>query len=367
MRNKKALAVDWLDKYGGAERVLTSLQNVFQFDSCYTLVNIMNENDLKKIYSEESKINIHQTILKYTGKYFRFFLILFPRFMKSLKVNGDELLIISSSHAVAKAITKTNPYQIHISYFQARNQKYIWSEYKLYFKSFSTLVYPVLKYLRKIDVKDAQKPDYIISNSHFVKDWVKKTYNRESTVIYPPVDLSIFTLNTKKENYYVAVGRIEPYKRFDIVIDAFNLLPEKKLVVIGDGSQLKGLKKKANSNIEFLGFLESAKVFDTIKNAKGFIHAGIEDFGIAPIEAQACGTPVIALGFGGVLETVINKKTGVFFYEHLASSLVNAIKDFEKIEFDHVVVRNNALKFSKERFEQQIEDFVNEKCNLKTP
>ncbi len=362
MKKKVVLVVDWLDKYGGAERVLTSMQNVFEFNSCYTLINNMSKNDLNKIFPDGSSIQIKETILKKAGKRFRFFLFFFPGLMKFLKIRDDEAIIISSSHAVAKGIKKTNDSQIHISYFQARNLKYIWSDYKLYFKWTSSFLFPLIKIMRKQDVINAQQPDYIISNSNFVKDWVKKNYNRDSIVIYPPVDLSVFSLNIKKSDYYVAVGRIEPYKRFDIIIDAFNRMPDKRLVLIGDGSKLKELKKRAKQNIEFLGFLESEMVYDNIKNAKGFIHAGIEDFGIAPIEAQACGTPVIAYGFGGVLETVLNKETGVFFREHSVPSLIEAITQFETIKFNYVQIRNNALRFSIERFEKEISEFVDEKC-----
>jgi glycosyltransferase involved in cell wall biosynthesis len=363
MNKKTILVVDWLDKYGGAERVLTSLHKVFNFESCYALINIMNEKDLIKIFPEIKNVKIHQTILIKFGKKFRYLLLFFPKLINSLKIPGDVSIIISSSHAVAKGVNKSNQNQLHISYFQARNLKYIWSEYKLYFKGTSFFLYPFIFLLRKKDIKDAQKPDYIISNSNFVRDWVKQTYNIDSKVIYPPVDLSMFKLYEQKQNYYIAVGRIEPYKRFDLVIKAFNNMPEKKLKIVGDGSQLKELKKIAGSNIEFLGFLESDKVYENIKKAKGFIHAGIEDFGIAPIEAQACGTPVIAYGFGGVLETVINHKTGIFFNENNSLNLINSIKEFEKINFDYKEVRKNALKFSKDRFENEIKKFVDEKHN----
>lgn len=360
--NKKAiLVVDWLDKYGGAERVLTSLHKVFNFESCYTLTNVMDEKDLIKIFPKSDKVKIYQTILKKSGKHFRYLLLFFPKLINSLKISEDVCVIISSSHAVAKGVNKSNKNQLHISYFQARNLKYIWSEYKLYFKWTSFFLYPLIAIMRKKDIRDAQKPDYIISNSNFVRDWVKQTYNIDSNVIYPPVDLSMFKLNEQKEDYYIAVGRIEPYKRFDLVIKAFNKMPDKKLKVVGDGSQLKELKKMASPNIEFLGFLESNKVYKNLKNAKGFVHAGIEDFGIAPIEAQACGTPVIAYGFGGVLETVINYKTGVFFKENNYIDIINSIEEFEKINFNYKEVRLNALKFSAERFEKEIKMFVDEK------
>ncbi|WP_418510457.1 glycosyltransferase [Corallibacter sp.] len=360
MKTKIALVVDWLDKYGGAERVLTSLNNVFCFKSCYTIINVMEKEDLKRIFPHDN-IPIKETCLKKSGKHFRYFFLTFPTLIKTLKVDKEVDVIISSSHASAKGIKKSNPNQLHISYFQARNLKYIWSDFKLYFKWASYFLYPFIKIMRLADVKSAQEPDYIISNSKFVQKWVYDTYKRKSDVIYPPVDLSLFTLHSQKKDFYVAVGRIEPYKRFDIIIDAFNKLPNKRLIVIGDGSQLKELKRKSTPNIEFTGFVESHRVYEYIKEAKGFIHAGIEDFGIAPIEAQACGTPVIAYGFGGVLETIIDSKTGIFFNQHNSKALLNAIKKFERVNFNYIDVRKNALRFSTERFEKEIKDFVEEK------
>lgn len=364
MSTRLALVVDWLDKYGGAERVLSSMNSVFDFDRCYTLTNLMKKEDLEKIFPEKSKVRIEQTAVKMTGKRFRYFFLTFPFFLRALKVNSDIDVIISSSHAFAKGIKKSrNKNQLHISYFQARNLKYIWDDYRLYFKSLSFIFYPLIKILRAMDVKSAKEPDFIIANSTFVKDWVANIYSRDSIVIYPPVDLSIFSLNEQKEDYYVAVGRLELYKRFDIIVNAFNKMPDKKLKIVGDGSQFKKLKNLANKNIEFTGFVDSKGVYENIKFAKGFIHAGIEDFGIAPIEAQACGTPVIAYGFGGVLETVIDNETGVFFYNHNADDLVESITNFEKINFDYKKIRENALRFSKDNFEKNIKNFVEQKIS----
>ena len=283
--------------------------------------------------------------------------------LRSIRIEKDVKVILSSSHAIAKGIQKSSPDQLHITYFQARNQKYLWDEYDLYFGKAKFLIYPFKNYLRRADIKAAQRPDYIISNSKFVQDWIKKIYNRESVVIYPPVDLSQFRLNIHKDDYYVAVGRIEPYKRFDIVVDAFNKT-DKKLIVIGDGSQLEALKQKAQENITFTGFLNSREVYEYISRAKAFIHAGVEDFGIAPIEAQACGTPVIAYGKGGVLETIVENKHGLFFKEHNVLSLLECLERFEKIDFDPKEIRINAENYDKSNFENQIAAFVKEKISL---
>lgn len=353
---KKIIVIDWLDTYGGAERVIRSLCLIFSFDKCYTLTNIMSRDNQEKIFSKKD-IEIEQTYLKYFKSKFRWVFVLFHFLINRIKIDKSADLIISSSHSVAKGINKSRSNQMHVSYFQARNFKYIWSDYKLYFGKLSFLLYPFFSILRKVDIYQAQKPDYIISNSNYVKDWVKKTYNRDSQVIYPPVDLSNFSLDTEKSDFYVTVGRLEPYKRFDLIVSAFNKIGA-KLIIIGDGSQFQELQKAGNRNIEFLGFLKSEEIYKYVSKAKGFIHAGIEDFGIAPIEAQACGTPVIGYNKGGLRETVIHSKTGFLFEEQSSDSIINAIKEFNKIVFNFDVIRENSLRFSEERFETEFKSKV---------
>lgn len=359
---KKVLVVDWLDAFGGAERVLVNFEKVFKFSKTYTLINLMHTNHIEKIYKTEKPI-IVETPIKIFKKKFRFFFFLFHFFISKVKVDNDADIIISSSHSVTKGIKKTNLKQIHISYFQARNFNYIWEDVDLFFGKMKYLFYPLIFILRKNDVKQAQNPDYIVANSNFVKDWVKIRYKREASVIYPPVDLSSFNLIEAKEDYYIAVGRIVTVKRFDLVVEAFNQ-SGRKLIIIGDGDSLNKIKEKAKANIVFTGFLESKQVRKYVESARAFIQMGIEGFGIAPIEAQACGTPVIAFGEGGVLETVINGETGLFFKEQSVSSLQQAIQTFEKMQFDPKLIRENALQFSNERFEKEIKEFVEEKYNL---
>lgn len=357
---KKAIIVDWLDKYGGAERVIAKINQIFQFDEVYTLTNIMRKEDFVELFPQK-KIRVHDTFLRVFKKKFRLFYFIFFWVIKRIKISSEIDYFISSSHSVAKGITKSRKDQIHISYFQARNSNYIWDEVDLYLGKTKYFFYPLLLLLRKIDVKQAQKPDYIVSNSIFVQKWVKKTYNRDSTVIYPPINFENFKLVKHKSDYYVIVGRMASIKRFDVVIKAFNQ-NKKKLIVIGDGEKTDELKKLSNSDcIIFLGFLESQKVSDYISKAKAFIQVGVEGFGIAPLEAQACGTPVIAYAEGGVLETVINNKTGVFFKEQTEESLLDAIHKFEQLQFDHRAMREHALSFSQEIFEKKMRDFVESK------
>jgi glycosyltransferase involved in cell wall biosynthesis len=362
MKIKKALIVDWLDKYGGAERVITSLQNTFQFDEVFSLINIMKPEDVKKIF-QSNETSINQTKLKYFKHKFRILFFLFHHHINKIKISEDTELLISSSHAVAKGVKKSSKNQLHISYFQARNFKYIWDDVDLYFGKSYYLLIPVIYLLRKIDRKQANRPDYIIANSKYVQDWIKKIYNRESNVIYPPVDVKTFKLEKNKDDYYVTAGRLVPYKRFDIIINTFNK-NGKKIYIIGDGTEKVKLQNISNSNIIFTGYLDSNKINNLISKAKCFIHAGVEDFGIAPVEAQACGTPVIAFGKGGALETIINGKTGLFFKEQTIPSLLEAIHTFETMQFDAKSIRDNALTFSKERFEKEIKEFVEEKYDL---
>ncbi len=357
---KKAIIIDWLDKYGGTERVIAKLNQIFLFDEVYTLTNIMKKEEFLEIFPQKN-IQVHDTFLRNLKNKFRFLYFIFFWIINRMKVSPEIDYFISSSHSIAKGVTKSRKDQIHISYFQARNSNYIWDEVDLYLGKSKYLFYPLLLILRKIDVKQAQKPDYIISNSKFVQQWIKKTYNRESIVIYPPVNFENFELVKHKSDYYVIVGRMASIKRFDVVIKAFNQ-NKKKLIVIGDGEKLDDLVKLSTSdNIHFFGFLESQQVGEYISKAKAFIQVGVEGFGIAPLEAQACGTPVIAYAKGGVLETVIDRQTGVFFNEQTEKSLDFAINEFEQLQFDQTLMRNHALSFSQEVFEKKMRDFVESK------
>ena len=357
---KKAIAVDWLDKYGGAERVISSITKIFQFETCYTLISIMNKEDLNKVFSNKI-IKVKSSLLQLSKSKFRYLFFLFPYFIKKIKVDKSVELIISSSFSVAKGIKKSHPNQIHICYIQARNQRYLWDKEGIYFeKTTRFLLSPILKLLKKIDIKHASNPDYLIANSRFVQNWIKETYKLNSEIIHPPVDVESFKLQKKKENYFVTACRLEPYKRVDLIVEAFNKSKE-NLIIIGSGTQEKYLKKIASENITFVDYSNSSVVYNYVSKAKAFIHAGIEDFGIAPVEAQACGTPVIAIKKGGLKETVIENKTGVFFNEQDSNAILEAINRFNKIDFNYEFIRKESLKYSISNFESKLNDFVKSK------
>jgi len=364
---KIAIIHDWLDKYGGAERVITSLDKIISADYYFAYADVMKDNDKLKMFNGKKPDIITSNSLKTLGKYFRFAFPFFPFVTKSFnnqvrnKYSLD--LLISSSWCLSKGFRINN--EKHICYIQARNFKYIWDEYKNYFPGVLGIIFtPFRKYLQDFDVKMSKNPNYIIANSKFVQNWINEHYKINSTVIYPPVSVQNFNLRTTKisdSEYYVTVGRLVKYKRFDLLIEAFIRL-NKKLVIIGDGSERKRLEKMAenNDNIVFTGFLNSEKISDYISNARAFVFSSIEDFGIAPVEAQSCGTPVIAYAKGGVLETIIEHKTGMFFKTQDVNAIQDAVQNFESIlySFDPVFIRENASKFSEEAFINNFSSFL---------
>jgi len=362
MHQKKILVIDWLDAYGGAERVAKYLDQVFVFDEVYTLVNIMDPNKIREIFTREH-IKINTSFLQLLGKRFRYALPLFPLAIHSLRIKDKNALILSVSHSVAKGIP-FDPSSKHISYLVARNLKYVWEEKPLYFYGIRKFFLFTIPYLRNFDIQASKKPDKLISTSRFVSKWAKEKYNIDSGVIYSPVDIDKFTFQEKKSDNYITVGRLEPYKRFDILIDAFNR-SKRKLIVIGDGSQRRELERRSESNIEFKGYVETSEINTYLKSAKGFVFTGKEDFGIALIESQVCGTPVISFSAGGALESVIDNRTGVLFKEQTWQSLNTAIDKFEKTGFDPNEIRKHALQFSVENFKDAFKEEVYGKGKLR--
>ncbi len=359
---KIALVHDWLVNFAGAERALEAIYELFPAD-IYTLLK--DEDALKGTLFERANIftSFIQSFPKAKTKY-RNYLPFFPFAIEQFDLSGYDI-VISSSHAVAKGVL-TNSNQVHICYCYTPI-RYAWDLYYQYLKEANLergikgfLAKIVLHYIRIWDQTTANRVDHFIAISNYIARRIKKIYGKDSKVIYPPVDTESFELFTKKEDFYLTVSRMVPYKKVDIIVEAFKSMPDKKLVVIGDGPDFEKIKKIASNskNIELLGYQKSPVVREYMQKAKAFIFAADEDFGIVPVEAQSCGTPVIAYAKGGSLETVLENKTGVFFYEQTKASLIDALKRFEKIEFDPYLIRQNALRFSKERFKKEFKDFV---------
>ena len=369
---KIAVIHEWLVNYAGSERVLEQIVRLFPDADLFCQVDFLKDNERGFILNKKAKTSFIQN-LPYAKKKYRNYLPFMPYAVSRFDVS-DYDVIISNSHSVAKGVKK-RPDQIQICYCHTP-MRYVWDLQNQYLREAAldlgikgTVVKHILGMIRNWDYKTAQQVDHFIANSHYIQDRIKRSYGRESTVIHPPVDIDVFTLHEKKDNYFLAASRMVPYKKMDLIVEAFTAmgLP---LVVIGDGPDFNKVKAKAGSNVDLLGYQEKDVLADYMQRAKALIFAAEEDFGIVPVEAQACGTPVIAFGKGGVTETVIpyqNEEnpsaTGIFFHEQSPASLINAVEDFIKIEdkFDPHEIRKNAERFSIEKFRKEFKDYVDEK------
>jgi glycosyltransferase involved in cell wall biosynthesis len=220
----------------------------------------------------------------------------------------------------------------------------------------------ILHYLRSWDVRSANGVDQFITNSDYVGRRVAKLYRRTATTIHPPVDTDRFQIHEKKEDFYVTASRMVPYKRIDLIVEAFSKMPDRRLIVVGDGPEMEKIRAKALPNVTFTGHESNERLCRHMQLAKAFLFAAEEDFGIAPVEAMACGTPVIAFNRGGVVESVVDGETGLFFTEQSAASIVDAVNRFEQKNWSAKACRLQSEKFSSQRFRNQITRYVKEAC-----
>lgn len=367
---KTAIVHEWLVNYAGSEKVVESFTNIWQGADVFTLVDFLNDEERRIILKgKKAKTSFIQS-LPYAKKRHRKYLPLFPKAIESFDLSKYDL-IISSSHSVAKGV-RTNKNQLHICYCHSP-MRYAWDEADYYLKEANLnsgikglVAQSILKYLRKWDLKSADNVDYFIANSNHIAKKIKRIYNRHADVIYPPVDVEKFSLATEKEDFYLTASRLVPYKRIDLIIEAFARMPDKKLIVIGSGPEKERLKAKAASNISLIGYQEFDSLKSYMQKAKAFVFAAEEDFGIIVVEAMACGTPVIAGNFGGTTESVVDKKTGVLFPNQTVDSIVEAVKNFDVIakSINNSEIRIHSEKFSREIFEKNIKAYVDKKIQL---
>lgn len=364
---KKALIHDWYYVSGGAEKVIHSINTLWNDLEHYALVDFLNESDRAFILNGKKAHTSFIQKLPTAKSNHRKFLQWFPYAIEQFDLQ-DYDLILSSSASVAKGVL-TNQNQLHICYCHSP-MRYAWDLYHQYLKDAGLssglkgmYAKRVLHRIREWDYINSQRVDYFIANSKYIAQRIFKNYRRESTVIYPPVDVAGFEMQNQKEDFYVTASRMVPYKKMKTIVEAFNAMPNKKLIVLGDGPEFKAIKKIAKPNVQLLGFLGSNELKNYLKNAKAFVFAAEEDFGIIPVEAQACGTPVIGFNKGGLQETVIHNKTGVLFNEQTAKSIQDAVDYFETLFLSSEEIRKNAEKFSKERFEKEYYNFVTDKYN----
>lgn len=353
---KVAIIHDWLTIYGGAESIIRILHDMFPDAPIYTTVY-----DRDNMPDDFRMMDIRPSFLQkmpFAKKKYTSYLMLMPRAFEQFNLEEYDLVISSNTSCSKGVITGANT--LHICYCNTP-MRYGWDFYHEYRSGKGALarflISGMMKKIRMWDRLSADRVDTFIANSYNVSRRIKKHYKRESTVIYPPVRTSMFKKSVQQEDYYLVVSRLVPYKRVDLVVEAFTKmgLP---LVVIGGGSQYKDIAAKAGPNVKMLGRVGDDVVLHHMERCRAFLFPGEEDFGITPIEAEACGKPVIAYGKGGALETIVEDKTGVFFYEQTLEAVIGAVRRFEGMTFDADEIRAQAEKFSEERFRRELHDFI---------
>ena len=363
---KKALIHDWFSTYAGAEKCIESFTNIWSDFEIYGLIDFLSDVDRDKILKGKQAHTSFIQKLPFVKSKYRNYLPLFPLAIEQFDLSGYDV-VLSSSHAVAKGVL-THSNQLHIAYIHTPI-RYAWDLYHQYLRESGldrglkgALAKYFLHKIRLWDASTANRVDHYIANSHYIARRIKKAYGKSSDVIYPPVDIDKFALRESKSDFYLTASRMVPYKKIDLIVEAFSQT-DKKLLVIGDGPDMGKIKSKASKNIELLGFADDKTMADLMGQAKAFVFAAEEDFGITPVEAQACGTPVICFGRGGALETVREGISGLYFMEQNIRELLATVDKFEQSydKFEPIKIRENSLKFSRARFESEIKSYVEKK------
>jgi glycosyltransferase involved in cell wall biosynthesis len=354
-----AIIHDWLTVYAGAEKVLSQMLLLYPQAEVFTLVDFLPDADRGFLASHKVHTSFIQRLPKARSSY-RSYLPLMPLAIEQFDLAAFDL-VLSSSHAVAKGVL-TGPDQIHVCYCHSPI-RYAWDLQGQYLRESglqrgikSWVARLILSYIRMWDVRTANGVDHFIANSSFIARRISKVYGRASAVVAPPVDVPEVPSLSPRKDYYVTASRLVPYKRIDLIIKAFNAMPDKALVVIGSGPMLAEMKQLAGSNVRVLGYQPQNVLEQHLAEAKAFVFAAEEDFGIAPVEAQAYGTPVIAYGKGGILDSVIDGRTGNFFPAQTVEAITAAIDAFEKraSPWDNAQIAQHALEFRPEAFRARL-------------
>ena len=360
---KIAVVHEWLVDHSGSEKVLEQLLAVFPEADLFSVVEFLPD-ELKYYIQHKEVTTTFIQRLPFARKHYRSYLSLMPLAIEQLDVSAYDI-VISNSHAVAKGVI-TSSDQLHICYCHSPI-RYAWDLYHQYLREAGltrgikgALAKVFLHYLRQWDLSTVNRIDYFIANSQYIARRIDKVYRRSATVIHPPVNTERFTLHEQKEDFYLTASRFVPYKRIDLIVRAFAAMPDKKLVVIGDGPDYNKVKAVAGNNVQLLGFQPFEVLKHHMQRARAFVFAADEDFGMIPVEAQACGTPVIAFRKGGSLETVIEGKTGVFFSKQDTQHVIRAVENFERAPdaFTPTTIRAHAENFSIDLFRNHLKDFV---------
>lgn len=364
---KVAIVHEWFVDWAGSETVVEQMLLCFPEADLFALADFLPDSDRDRLQGKRARTTFVQR-LPFASRGVWRYLPLLPIAIEQLDLRGYDL-VVSSAHAVAKGVL-VQPDQVHVSYVHSP-MRYAWDMQQEYLEASrldrgvrGALARMMLHYLRLWDARTANGVDAFAANSRFVARRIWRTYRREAAVIYPPVDVDYYAQRSAKEDFYLAASRMVPYKRLDVVVRAFASTPTRRLVVIGSGPEEARLRRTATPNVEFLGQVPRDQLRDMLQKAKAFVFPALEDFGILPVEAQACGTPVIAFGRGGALETVVGtdreEPTGLFFASQEPDAIRSALDQFEHEadRFTPSACRANAMRFSKAAFRQHFGQFA---------
>jgi glycosyltransferase involved in cell wall biosynthesis len=366
MERRIAIVHDWLVTYAGAERVLEGMLNCYPEADLFSLIDFVPNADRGFIRRKPVVTSFLQRI-PFVNTRYRNFLPLMPLAIEQFDLSSYDL-VISSSYAVAKGVI-TSPRQLHLCMCYSP-VRYAWDLQHQYLREAGldggltgVIARVFLHRLRMWDAVSAQRVDEFIAISDFIRQRIQKVYRRDAAIIYPPVDLDRFTPEGPKGDFYLTASRMVPYKRIPLIVEAFREMPDKQLIVIGDGPDMRRAKTKAPANVRLLGHQPFEVLRNHLRRSRAFIFAAEEDFGIAPLEAQACGTPVIAYGRGGALETISRDPaapTGILFKQQTTADIRDAIRRFESTEhaFHPAACRANAQRFNSQRFHEEFIRFV---------
>lgn len=359
-----ALVHEWFNEIAGSEKCVGEFNQLYPQADIFTLVDWLDPAQRQQLLQGKTTTTSFIQDLPFARKHFRHYLPLFPLAIEQFDL-GQYDLVLSSSHLVAKGVL-THHAQMHVCYCHTP-VRYAWDMYHDYLRGGnlqkasvkSWLSRYTLHRLRLWDVLSSYRVNHFIANSQYIRKRIQKVYRRDAQVIYPPVDTERFHVVSDKDNYYLAFSRLVPYKRMDLIVQAF-ANTHRRLIVVGNGPEMEKLKALATANIEFLGFQPDNQVAELMQKAKALVFAALEDFGIIPVEAQACGTPVICLNQGGTAETVIPYKTGIHFAQQTVSAIQAAITEFEskQEQFDPLLISQFAQSFSSTRFRQEIAAYI---------
>jgi glycosyltransferase involved in cell wall biosynthesis len=366
-----AVAYDWLQAWRGGETVLAAILRLYPTADLFAVVDFLPDALRPRIGGKRAQTTFVQNVPG-ARRWFRYLLPLFPRAIESLDVSRYDI-VMSISHAVAKGV-RTRSDQLHICYCNTP-MRYAWDLRDQYLPADGRgaglrgrLAHRMLDRIREWDRRTSDRVTHFIANSQFVRERIARCYGRDADVIHPPVDTSFYTPSPNagaRGDDYLAASHWVPYKRLDVIVQAFAQLPHRRLVVAGTGPEAAAARATAPANVRFEGEVTRERLRELMRNARGFVFAAEEDFGIVPLEAQACGTPVIAFGRGGARETVradtIERPTGVFFDEQTPEALAAAVTAFEALRFDAADCRTQAERFDAARFDRAITSYVDER------